>query len=141
MHEDSITRITYGPREEPPEPICGDINLDVTHTRETCPCTQPYGHMATAPELGHECDCGAAWGWRQVSRDERRARLLPAVAKLTRSPAFRAACGPEATIIMVLPDDTVTYVVDRLAQAESPAVLVLPGDAGMRIVKLTEVNL
>lgn len=83
-------------------------------------------------------------------RSQLRLQALPAVSQLTRTREFREKVmgnelntlrGRELTIITVLPDDTVTYLLARLAEAGSPAVLALSGDDGVRVVRLTEVTL
>ncbi|MDQ3989211.1 MAG: hypothetical protein M3291_08455 [Actinomycetota bacterium] len=66
---------------------------------------------------------------------------MPAVARLARSRDFRAAFSTpgdrQQTIITVLPDDTVGYVLDRLDEAGGVAVLVLLTDRVLRIASLT----
>jgi len=65
---------------------------------------------------------------------------VPAVARLARSRDFRSAFAPagerQQTIISVLPDDTVGYVLDRLDDAGGVAVLVLLADGLLRIASL-----
>jgi hypothetical protein len=66
-----------------------------------------------------------------ATREQLRARTVPAIARLARSRDFRSAFAEvtekshDQTIIPVLPDDTVGYVLDRLQDAGGTAVLVL----------------
>ena len=75
-----------------------------------------------------------------ATRAELRARTVPAVARLARSRDFRAALAPvggyQLTIISVLPDDTVGYVLDRLDEAGGSGVLVLLTEESLRIAVL-----
>src|SRR5947209_364711 len=72
-------------------------------------------------------------GGRTVeNKDKRRARTLPAIARLARSRDFRSTFAEvfdeshAQTIIPALPDDTVSYVLDRLQEAAGgKAVLVM----------------
>jgi hypothetical protein len=75
------------------------------------------------------------------ARAQLRARTVPTVARLARSRDFRSAFAPagghQLTIISVLPDDTVGYVLDRLDESGgSPGVLVLLTDESLRIASL-----
>jgi hypothetical protein len=76
------------------------------------------------------------------AREQLRARNLPAVARLARSRDFRATFAEvttdsgQQTIILVLPDDTVGYVLDRLREAGGSAVLVLLTDEKLQIAAL-----
>lgn len=85
---------------------------------------------------------GADWAdsWHSPS-DATLRRLhtsLPAT-RAARTPQFRAAFPHrELTIIPVLADDTVSYVLDRLAEADGYAVLVAASNGVMRIVALKE---
>ena len=66
-----------------------------------------------------------------ASREQRRAQLVPALAKITRRPDFRAslsrAVGSDGglTIIPVLPDDKMGYVFDRLREADDRGVVAM----------------
>ncbi|MBV9144261.1 MAG: hypothetical protein JO115_25645 [Pseudonocardiales bacterium] len=66
-----------------------------------------------------------------ATRDQLRARTVPAIARLARSRDVRSTFAEvtnepgDQTIIPVLPDDTVGYVLDRLREAGGTAVLVL----------------
>lgn len=74
-----------------------------------------------------------------ATRAQLRARTVPVVARLARSRDFRsafAAAGNRQTIISVLPDDTVGYVLDRVDEAGGSAVLVLLTDEALRIATL-----
>ena len=75
-----------------------------------------------------------------ATREQLRAQTVPAVARLARSRDFRSAFAPagerQQTIISVLPDDTVGYVLDRLDDAGGVAVLVLLADGLLRIASL-----
>ena len=75
-----------------------------------------------------------------ATRAQLRARTVPAVARLARSRDFRsvfATAGErQRTIISVLPDDTVGYVLDRLDEAGGSGVLVLLTDEVLRIALL-----
>lgn len=71
--------------------------------------------------------------------DERaveRGRMLPTISRVTRTREFRIDHPREMTIIPVLPDDTVGYLLARLDQAESPASLALLTGDGVRFVSL-----
>lgn len=76
------------------------------------------------------------------SREQLRARAVPAIARLVRSRDFRSAfaeCADESheqTIIPALPDDTVGYVLDRLHDAGGSAVLVLLTEQKFQIAAL-----
>lgn len=76
---------------------------------------------------------------KEQRRAERRAKLVPALAKVTRRPEFRAsmsgAAGPDGglTIIPVLPDDTMGYVFDRLREADDRGVIAMHADSEWRI--------
>jgi hypothetical protein len=65
------------------------------------------------------------------TREDRRARAVPGLAKLVRSRDFRTSLakttgtGNAQTIIVVLPDDTMGYVFDRLRDAGSVGALAL----------------
>ncbi len=76
-----------------------------------------------------------------ATRAQLRAHTIPAVARLARSRDFRATFAPEGnrrqTIISVLPDDTVGYVLDHLDEAGGSAVLVLLTDETLRLATLT----
>lgn len=69
-----------------------------------------------------------------ASREQRRAELVPALAKITRRRDFRTslsnACGDgnELTVIPVLADDTMTYVFDRLRDSDQRGVVAMQGD-------------
>jgi hypothetical protein len=75
-----------------------------------------------------------------ATRAQLRARTVPAVAPLARSRDFRSAFATagerQQTIISVLPDDTVGYVLDRLDEAGGSGVLVLLADEALRIASL-----
>lgn len=75
-----------------------------------------------------------------ATRAQLRARTVPAVARLARSRDFRSAFAKagerQQTIISVLPDDTVGYVLDRLDEAGGSGVLVLLTDEVLRIASL-----
>lgn len=75
-----------------------------------------------------------------ATRAQLRARTVPAVARLARSRDFRSAFATavehQQTIISVLPDDTVGYVLDRLDEAGGSGVLVLLTDDALRIASL-----
>ena len=67
---------------------------------------------------------------REELRAQARARTIPEVARLVRSRDFRSAFvqltdSRQQTIISVLPDDTMGYVLDRLREAGGTAILVL----------------
>lgn len=69
-------------------------------------------------------------------RAHRRLKMIPALSRLTRTREFRLDHPRELTIIPVLADDTIAYLMARLDEAESPAVFgVLTGD-GLRLVSL-----
>ncbi|MGH3826155.1 MAG: hypothetical protein ACRDQX_03125 [Pseudonocardiaceae bacterium] len=76
------------------------------------------------------------------TREQRRARTVPAIARLARSRDFRSTFAEVAnapgdqTIIPALPDDTVGYVLDRLRDAGGTAVLVLMTEQTFRIAVL-----
>lgn len=73
-----------------------------------------------------------------ASREQQRAAAVPAIAQLARSPDFRSvftiAGGYQQVIIPALPDDTVRYVLDRLAEAGGRGVLVLVTECGVMLV-------
>lgn len=77
-----------------------------------------------------------------ATREQLRARTLPAIARLARSRDFRSTFAEvanesrEQTIISVLPDDTVGYVLDRLREAGGSAVLVLLTETRFQIAAL-----
>jgi hypothetical protein len=66
-----------------------------------------------------------------ASREQRRAQLVPALARITRRPDFRASLSRAAgsdgglTIIPVLPDDRMGYVFDRLREADDRGVVAM----------------
>jgi hypothetical protein len=62
--------------------------------------------------------------------------MLPTVARVTRTREFRIDHPRDMTIIPVLPDDTVGYLLTRLDQAESPASLAMFTGDGVRFVSL-----
>lgn len=75
-----------------------------------------------------------------ATREDRRAALAPAAARMMRSRDFRvslreAVGGPEQHVIIVLPDDPMAYVFDHLRQVAS-AVLVLPSGEGFEMAVL-----
>lgn len=76
-----------------------------------------------------------------ATREQLRTQTVPAVARLARLRDFRSAFSTpgerQQTIITVLPDDTVGYVLDRLDEAGGVAVLVLLTDGVLRIASLT----
>jgi hypothetical protein len=69
-------------------------------------------------------------------RDRSRAHMLPTISRVTRTREFRIDHPREMTIIPVLPDDTVDYLLARLDQAESPASLAVLADDSVRFVSL-----
>lgn len=69
-------------------------------------------------------------------RDRRQGRMLPTISRVTRTREFRIDHPREMTIIPVLPDDTVDYLLVRLDQAEYPASLAMLTDDGVRFVSL-----
>jgi hypothetical protein len=69
-------------------------------------------------------------------RDRRRGRMLPTISRVTRTREFRIEQVREMTIIPVLPDDTISYLLARLDQAESPASLAMFTEDGVRFVSL-----
>lgn len=76
-----------------------------------------------------------------ATREQMRARTVPAVARLARSRDFRSAFAGlgephRQTIISVLPDDSLGYVLDRLEEAGGTGVLVLLTDEALRIALL-----
>ncbi len=75
-----------------------------------------------------------------VTRAQLRARTVPAIARLARSRDFRSAFATagerQQTIISVLPDDTMGYVLDRLDEAGGSGVLVLLTGEALRIASL-----
>jgi hypothetical protein len=77
-----------------------------------------------------------------ATREQLRARTLPAIARLARSRDFRSTFAEvmnessEQTIIPVLPDDTVGYVLDRVQEAGGSAVLVLLTETRFQIAAL-----
>lgn len=77
-----------------------------------------------------------------TARKQRRAAMVPAIAKLTRSQAWlQADDDRRQLVIAVLPDDTVDYVLRLLAEVhDGAAFLATLTDAGVRIVALTEVT-
>lgn len=75
--------------------------------------------------------------------DRLRLKTLPDVARLARSQAFLSAfkaSGPrtEMTVISVLPDDTVAYVLRRLDEATGTAVLVQSAHPVLRPPRIVE---
>ena len=70
------------------------------------------------------------------SREQRRAELVPALAKLTTSRDFRtdlAHVVPEHTVLTVIPvlsDDTMGYVFDRLSEGDGGGVVAMASDGG-----------
>lgn len=66
------------------------------------------------------------------SREQRRAQLVPALAKITRARDFRASLSEamdadsNLTIIPVLPDDRMEYMFARLHEADDRAVVAMP---------------
>lgn len=76
------------------------------------------------------------------NKDKRRAHTLPAIARLARSRDFRAAFAEvfdkahAQAIIPALPDDTISYVLDRLQESGGKAVLVMLTEGAFRIAVL-----
>lgn len=70
------------------------------------------------------------------TREQRRAELVPGLARITRSRDFRTSLGRASsegnslTIIPVLPDDTMGYVFDRLRDSGGRAVVAQQVDDG-----------
>lgn len=77
-----------------------------------------------------------------ATREQLRARTVPAIARLSRSRDFRSTFAEvtdeprDQTIIPALPDDTVGYVLDRLREAGGTAVLVLLTERTLQIAAL-----
>lgn len=69
-------------------------------------------------------------------RDRRRARIHLPISRVTRTREFRIDHPREMTIIPVLPDDTIDYLLARLDQAEYPAALAMLTEDGVRFVSL-----
>jgi hypothetical protein len=70
-------------------------------------------------------------------RDQRRARTSLPIARMARTREFRDTHPHELTFITVLPDDTVEYLLTCLDTSDSPAVLAMLTDDGVRLVSLT----
>jgi hypothetical protein len=66
-----------------------------------------------------------------ATREAARARLFPAAARALRARDFRTTFGEHSnerqhhSIILALPDDTMKYVFDRLAESDCRAVVVM----------------
>lgn len=75
------------------------------------------------------------------SREQRRAELVPALAKLTTSRDFRTACAHVVsegvlTVIPVLSDDTMGYVFDRLREGGGRGVVAMASGGGFSLAML-----
>lgn len=77
-----------------------------------------------------------------VTREQLRARAVPVISRLARSRDFRSSFAEltsephDQTIIPALPDDTVSYVLDRLREAGGTAVLVMLAEQRFQIAVL-----
>lgn len=71
-----------------------------------------------------------------VDRQQRRALTIPAIARVTRSRDFRSSLATSGgdprkqTMIALLPDDTVGYMLDRAAEAGGAVVAAMLTDDG-----------
>lgn len=74
-------------------------------------------------------------------RDARRARISRTALRLPLNPAFRAEFPGNTTVIPVLPDDPVSYLIDRFTEAEDAAVLAISDGDTCRLIRLTEVTI
>ena len=69
-------------------------------------------------------------------RDRRRALAAPAVSRTLRSPDFRGPAGGRQTIILVLADDTVGYMLDRLQDHGGTAVVAMVSSGTCKLAHL-----